>query len=237
MTMDNPSASDLGRVSWARLDGTDPLMKAVVKTRVVDPGSHILLQGNVPAALHVLLDGQAYRYRLLEDGRRQIVAVLVRGDICDLEAVMRSRADYGVVTMTDCVLGELPVNTAADLMTTRPDLARALWRALLRDQAVAREWLVNVGCRTALERMAHLICELHLRLQAVGLTKDDAFKLEMTQTEIADLLGLSAVHVNRTLKRLRAIGLVDYSKSIISILDVPALEKVAGFNPTYLKVV
>ena len=237
MTMNHPSASEPARVSWARLDGADPLMKAVVSTRAVDPGSHVLLQGNVPAAVHVLLDGQAYRYRLLEDGRRQIVALLVPGDICDLEALMRGRADYSVATMTSCVLGELPLTAIVDLRTVDPKLARALWGDLLRDQAVAREWLVNVGCRTALERMAHLICELRLRLQAVGLTTGDAFRLEMTQTEIADLLGLSAVHVNRTLKRLRAIGLVDYSKSIISVLDVPVLEKVAGFDPTYLKMV
>ncbi len=237
MTMDHLSTSEPGRVSWARLDGADPLMKAVVKTRAVDPGSHILLQGNVVAAVHVLLDGQAYRYRLLEDGRRQIIAVLVPGDVCDLEAVMRGRADYGVAAMTNCILGELPLNTVADLRSIDPELAWALWCRLLRDQAVAREWLVNVGCRTAVERFAHLICELRLRLQAVGLTTGDAFKLEITQTEIADLLGLSAVHVNRTLKRLRAIGLVDYSKSIISVLDVPVLERVAGFDPTYLKMV
>ena len=150
---------------------------------------------------------------------------------------MRGRADYGVATMTSCVLGEVPVNTVADLRTIDPELAQALWRSLLRDQAVAREWLVNVGCRTALERMAHLICELHLRLKAVGLTKGDAFKMEMTQTEIAELLGLSAVHVNRTLKKLRAMGLVTYSKSIISIVNASALEGVAGFDPTYLKMV
>ena len=173
----------------------------------------------------------------MEDGRRQIVAILVPGDICALEAVMRGRADYGVATMTSCVLGELPVNTIADFTTIDPELARALWRSLLRDQAIAREWLVNVGCRTALERVAHLICELRLRLEAVGLTKGDAFKMQMTQAEIADLLGLSTVHINRTLKQLRKLGLVDYSKSIISVLDVPALEKVAGFNPTYLKTV
>ncbi len=191
----------------------------------------------MPTAVHVLLDGQAYRYRLLEDGRRQIVAILVPGDICDLEAVMRGRADYGVATMTNCVLGELPVNTIADFTTIDPELAQALWRGLLRDQAIAREWLVNVGCRTALERVAHLICELRLRLEAVGLTKGDAFKMQMTQAEIADLLGLSTVHINRTLKQLRKLGLVDYSKSIISVLDVPALERVAGFNPTYLRMV
>ena len=150
---------------------------------------------------------------------------------------MRGRADYGVATMTSCVLGELPVNKVADLTTIDPELAMALWRGLLRDQAVACEWLVNIGCRTALERVAHLICEFRLRLQAGGLTKGDAFRLQMTQAEMADLLGLSMVHVNRTLKRLRASGLIDYSRSTTSVLDVPALERVASFNPTYLQMV
>ena len=237
MSVGHASASETGRVAWTRLGGVKPLLKVIISTEAVRPGFHVLLQGNVPAAVHILLDGQAYRYRLLEDGRRQIVSILVPGDICDFEAVMRGRADYGVATMTDCVLGELPVSTVADLRTIDPELAQALWHGLLRDQAIAREWLVNVGCRTALERVAHLICEFYLRLKSVGLTKGDAFKLQMTQAEIADLLGLSTVHVNRTLKQLRKIGLVDYSKSIISILDIPGLESVAGFNPTYLKTV
>ena len=229
------TASKMSWVAWMRLDGVGPLLKAVINTKAVRPGIHILLQGNVPSAVHALLEGQAYRYRLLEDGRRQIVAILVPGDICDFEAVMRGRADYGVATMTDCVLGELPVMTIADLRTIDSEFAQALWGSLLRDHAIAREWLVNVGCRTAQERVAHLICEFHLRLKAVGLTKGDAFKLQMTQAEIGDLLGLSTVHINRTLKQLRKIGLVDYSKSIISILDIPGLERVAGFDPIYLK--
>ena len=237
MTVEHASASETGRVAWVRLGGVEPLLEAIVSAETVGPGFHVLLQGAVPTAVHILLEGQAYRYRLLEDGRRQIVAILVPGDVCDFEAVMRGRADYGIATMTDCVLGELPVSTIADLRTMDPELAQALWRGLLRDQAIAREWLVNVGCRTAMERVAHLIYEFYLRLKAVGLTKGDAFKLQMTQAEIADLLGLSTVHVNRTLKQLRKIGLVHYSRSIISILDIPALESVAGFNPTYLKMV
>ncbi len=120
------------------------------------------------------------------------------GDICDLEAVMRGPADYSVAAMTSCVLGELPANAIADPTTADPELARALWRRLLRDEAISREWLVNMGCRTALERVAHLVCELRVRLQAVGLTKGDAFKMQLTQAELADVLGLSTVHINRS---------------------------------------
>ena len=235
MTAEYASASEPGRVSWAKLDSANPLLKAVVNSKAVGPGSQLLLQGSVPTAAHVLLDGQAYRHRLLEDGRRQITAVLLPGDVCDLEAVMQGRADYSVGALTNCILGELPLNAIADPTTVDPELARALWRCLLRDQAIAREWLVNLGCRTALERAAHLICEMRYRLQAAELTKGNAFEFRITQLEMGDLLGLSPVHVNRMLKQLRETGLVNVEKSTISVLDVPALEKVAGFDPTYLK--
>ena len=235
MTAGYASASKPGRVSGAKLDGAKPLLKAVVNSKAVGPGYQILLQGSVPTAAHVLLDGQAYRHRLLEDGRRQITAVLLPGDVCDLEAAMQGRADYSVSALTNCILGELPLNAVADPTTVDPELARALWRCLLRDQAIAREWLVNLGCRTAFERAAHLICEMRFRLQAAGLTEDNAFELRMTQGEMADLLGLSNVHVNRTLKELRETGLVEFSKSTVSILDVSALERLASFDPIYLK--
>ncbi len=224
-------------MSWAKLDGAEALLKAVVNTRTVEPRSNVLREGDVPTVAHVLLEGHTYRYRLLRDGRRQITALLIPGDVCDLAAVMQGRANYSVVAVTSCVLGELPANAIADPTTADPDLARALWRRLLRDEAISREWLVNMGCRTALERVAHLICEIRVRLQAVGLTKGDAFKMQLTQAELADLLGLSTVHINRTLKHLRETGLVDFSKSTMSILNVPALEKVADFDPTYLEMV
>lgn len=224
-------------MSWAKLDGAEALLKAVVNTKAVEPRSNVLRQGDVPTVAHVLLEGHTYRYRLLKDGRRQITALLVPGDICDLEAVMRGRAEYSVTAMANCVLGEIPASAITDPTTADPELVWALWRRLLRDEAISREWLVNIGCRTALERVAHLICEYRLRLQAVGLTKGDAFKMQLTQAELADLLGLSTVHINRVLKQLRKTSLVDFSKSIMSVSNVPALEKLAGFDPAYLKMV
>ncbi len=223
--------------TWADLHGAEHLLKAVVNTRTLEPRSDVLRQGDVPTVAHILLDGHTYRYRLLRDGRRQITAILVPGDICDLEAVMRGRADYNVAALTSCVLGELPTNAIADPTAADPELARILWRRLLRDEAISREWLVNMGCRTALERVAHLVCELRVRLQAVGLTKDDTFKVQMTQGELADVLGLSAVHINRVVKQLRENGLVKFSQSTMSILNVPALEKLAEFDSAYLEMV
>ena len=199
------------------------------------PRSDVLRQGEVPAVAHVLLDGHTYRYRMLSDGRRQITAVLVPGDICDLEAVMRGRADYSVGALTKCVLGEIPAERITDLTTLSSEMIRALCRRLLRDDAISREWLVSMGRRSTLERVAHLLCELRVRLENVGLARPEGYDLDFTQVELADILGISTVHINRTLQQLRGTGLIQFSGGTVTILDLPTLETVAGFDPAYLQ--
>ena len=221
---------------WLGLDGTKALLDAVVREKVVNPRSDVLRQGDVPTVAHVLLDGHTYRYRLLHDGRRQITAVLVPGEICDLEAVMWGRADYSVGALTKCVLGEIPAEQVADPVALRPEMGRALWRRVLRDEAISREWLVSMGRRSALERVAHLLCELRVRMECVGLARAEEYDLDFTQMELSDILGLSAVHINRVLQQLRKTGLIQLSGGIVNILDLPTLEVVAGFDPTYLQV-
>jgi CRP-like cAMP-binding protein len=115
-----------------------------------------------------------------------------------------------------------------------PNLALAMARFAMTQQAIMREWLVNVGHRTAFERLAHLICEIYVRLEAVGLTREHAFELPLTQAELGDTLALSAVHVNRTLMELRRLQLVTFQNRQVVIHDYPALAAAAGFDPTYL---
>lgn len=206
----------------------------MVNERALAAGSDVLLQGEVPTVAHVLLEGHTFRYRLLDDGRRQITAILMPGDVCDLEAVMRGHADYSVGALTDCVLGEIPIEKVADPTILDPEMARALWRRLLRDEAISREWLVSMGRRSAIERVAHLLCEFRVRLENVGLTMGESFEFRFTQAELGDLLGLSTVHVNRVLQQLRRSGLVALSRFRLTILDVTALETLAGFDATYL---
>ena len=233
MTTRNRVASRPDRTDWVKMAGAEALVNAVFHERAVKARSDVLLQGEIPKVAHVLLEGHTYRYRLLTDGRRQITAVLMPGEVCDLEAAMRGRADYGVGALTDCVLGEISLFKIADPTTVEPEMARTLWRRLLRDEAIAREWLVGLGCRTALERVAHLLCELWFRLRAIDLTSNDTL-MRLTQAELGALLGLSIVHVNRVLQELRRTGLIEVLASRMSILDVPALEKLAGFDPAYL---
>ena len=226
--------STTGRSLRPKLDDTETLLKAVVRERVVNPRSNVLCQGDVPRLAHILLDGHTCRYRLLSDGRRQITAILMPGDICDLEAVMRGRADYSVGALTRCVLGEIPTERVAISAGSDPEMTQALWRRLLRDQAIAREWLVGMGQRTALERVAYLLCELRFRLEGVGMASGAEFEMPLTQVELADALGLSPVHINRTLRELRTTGLIRLATGTLTILDISVLELVAGFDPAYL---
>ena len=190
----------------ATLKGDDVLLRAVTQKRTFPPRSNVLRRGDVPKVAHVLLEGHTYRYRALRDGRRQITAVLVPGDVCDLEAVMRGHADYGVDTLTTCVLGRIPADVLVNEDGSAPEMTQAVIRRLLRDEGITRELTVSLGQRSALERLAYLFCELWIRMQAVGLARGDGFDLWITQSEIADMLGLSAIHTNRSLKQLRESG-------------------------------
>ena len=213
---------------------TDAILKGVVRERLVGPRHDILRQGEEPQIAHVLLDGHSCRYRMLSDGRRQITAVLIPGDVCDLQAILRGRADFNVGTLTACTFGEIPAEGLSPLDEVEPETRDALVRQLLRDEAIAREWLVGLGRRTALERVAHLFCELWLRLCGVGLARDNGYDLKIRQGELADALGLSTVHVNRVLQNLRRTGLIRWAEGSLAIGDFSALARLAEFEPSYL---
>ena len=234
MSMSDIMTSPKDRFRRPTSSGATAILKSVVRERAVGARHDILRQGEEPQSAHVLLDGHTCRYRVLSDGRRQITAVMVPGDVCDLEAILRGRADFNVGTLTACIFGEIPFERIAPLDGTDRETRTALLRQLLRDEAIAREWLVGLGRRTALERIAHLFCELWLRLRGVGLARDDGYDLKIRQGELADALGLSTVHVNRVLQNLRRTGLIRWSEGSLSIVDFPALAHLAEFDPSYL---
>ncbi|MBX9934154.1 MAG: Crp/Fnr family transcriptional regulator [Methylobacterium sp.] len=220
--------------------GTRPLLNAallgaVIREKKAAPQKDIVRQGQIPQVAHLLMAGHTCRYRMLGDGSRQITAILVPGDICDLEAALGGRANYGVAALTHCTVGEIPLHMIANPAANDHGIAEAIWSNLLRDEAIAREWMVGLGRRPALQRMAHLFCELRVRLRHVGLAIDDAFDMRVTQSELADVLGLSYVHVNRVLQELRRGGLIRMSGGVLAILDVARLEQMADFDPSYLR--
>ena len=227
--------TDPERVQRGRDADRALLMGLATRTRTVERRGEILEQGRVPVVAHVLLEGHTCRYRRLGSGRRQITALLVPGDMCDVEAVTKGRADYGVAALTPCKLGEIPAERIGGAAGREPDLAAVLLRRLRLDEAIAREWIVNLGNRDAAARMAHLLCELRERLGAVGLASETGFALPLGQAELGDALGLSAVHVNRVLRELRVAGLVTLANRRLTLHDRAGLERLADFDPAYLR--
>ncbi|MEL6059543.1 MULTISPECIES: Crp/Fnr family transcriptional regulator [unclassified Methylobacterium] len=204
-----------------------------MRERAIPKQHDLLLPGAEPDVAHLLLAGHACRNRMLRDGRRQITAILIPGDICDPEAILAHRTEYAVNTLTRCTVGEIPLARIGTL--DHQDLFAILSHRLRREEAIAREWIVSLGRRVGIERMAHLLCELRWRLAAVGLATEDSFELRITQSDFADALGLTPVHVNRVLKGLRDGRLIHLRGGQLTLLDRPRLEKLAQFDPTYLE--
>jgi CRP-like cAMP-binding protein len=181
-----------------------------------------------------ITDGFAARSRILPDGRRQILAYLIPGDLCDPRGRLLSRMDHSITALGP-VEAAVFSDEAIQRLERYPGLARGFALNALVEQSVTREWLVNIGHRSSLVRLGHLFCEIHARLEAVGLTDERGCVVPLTQTELADTLAISAVHVNRTLMELRRAGLVSFHAKRLVIHDLPALRKAAGFNATYLQ--
>lgn len=201
----------------------------------IDAHQDIIREGDSPSNVILVLDGFACRYKILPDGSRSIFAYLVPGDFCDLHIFILSAMDHSIATVSPCTIVDIPQSRVLEL-SERPAIVRALWWTTLVDEATLREWLVNMGQRDAESSIAHLFCELHLRLKGVGLSDGGEFSLPITQTELADTMGLSNVHVNRSLQSLRSQGLVTFRQRRIVIPDVNNLRSFCYFNPNYLHI-
>lgn len=182
----------------------------------------------------LLLGGIAARYKLLPDGGRQIVSLHVAGDVIDLHTTILKVADHSVAAFGPARIAYLSHEALRAVIDASPAIARALWREALVDAAIAREWLLNVGRRDAYGRIAHLFCELALRMEVVGLYRGGSFPLPLTQGDLADATGLTPVHVNRTMQRLRADGLVSTRGTELCIHDWDGLALAGTFDPAYL---
>jgi CRP-like cAMP-binding protein len=217
-----------------REDERHAVIDALASTSRLHAHADFVQEGKKPDAVHVMLEGFACGYKILADGRRQIVSYCIPGDLCDIRTLLIPRMDYSVATLGPALVANLNRERLQDITRRYPRLLRAFWRVALVEQAIAREWLVNVGQRTAFARAAHLLCEFFVRLRAVGLVHDNSCEIPLTQTEIADTLALSTVHVNRTLMELRRHGLITLRDKLLTIHDLPALQAAAGFDAGYL---
>jgi len=205
-----------------------------VRTRVLQPRQDIVRDGDKPSQCCLLLDGWACRYKLLSEGRRQIFSFHVPGDIPDLQSLHLHTMDHSLGTLTEATVAFIPHESLLELIARFPGLAALLWRDTLIDAAIFREWMVGLGRRSAYERIAHVFCEMYLKLQAVGLAGSYRCPLPITQIDLGDALGLSNVHVNRVLQAMRGKALITLRDSTLIIDAWDELNRVSEFDPTYL---
>ena len=215
-------------------DEKKALHDAAGPVRSFGPHENLLGEGEQPAGVCVVVAGFACRHKMLPDGRRQIIGFFLPGDMCDARVFILKRMDHTISTLSPSLISVLSRESVLDMTARYPRLTRAFWWNTLVEEAISREWLVNIGQRTALERIAHLFCEVYVRLKAVGLATPNGCELPVTQSELADATALSTVHVNRTLKELRRVGLASMSGKSLLIHDFPGLRALAMFDPNYL---
>jgi len=210
------------------------VLQASSKSTEFKSGDDIVVRGDLTGGVRLVLNGFACRYKILEDGRRQILGYLIPGDLCDLHIFLLKRMDHSIAAMTRTKVAVISQASVLAFTDRYPNLTRALWWSTLLDEAITREWVVNLGQRTAYERMAHLFCELYYRLDAIGAVTDGSYLLPLTQTALGDMLGLSTVHINRTLQDLRAHGLITFKAGVLTVKDLPKLETAGFFSAEYL---
>ncbi len=204
------------------------------RRRLFAAKSDIVEEGANPTDSCLIISGYAARYHLLGDGTRQITAVHIAGDFVDLHSFLLDRMEHGVVALTDCVIALTPHEFLREVSISQPHFTRMLWMLTIIDAATYRQWLVASGRLSSAGQIAHFLCEMHTRLSIVGLVEGDSFHLPMSQTDLSDAMGLSVVHVNRTLQQLRKKRLIVWQSEQIRILDFEALKRLSEFDPTYL---
>jgi CRP-like cAMP-binding protein len=232
--VNNPLLRKLANFTALSAEESTALDAACHDIREVGAREDVISQGDRTGGVKLLLSGFACRYKTLEDGRRQIVSYFVPGDLCDLRVFILKRMDHSIGAISPSRVATISPDDILSLTHAFPTLTRALWWSTLVEEAILREWIVNVGQRNALERMAHLFCELLYRFRAVGLNQGLSCTLPLTQVELAETLGLSSVHVNRTVQELRRQKLITLDSGTLTIQNLKALEEVSFFNSAYL---
>jgi CRP-like cAMP-binding protein len=210
------------------------LTAACQNQRTFPPRRDLIREGDRPGPVFVILEGWACRYKLLPEGTRQITSFLMPGDCCDLHASVLNYMEHSIATLTAARIAMVPRGIMENLIETRPAITRAFWWTQLVDEDTLRAWIVSMGRRNSVQRVAHLMCELYVRARNIKLTDGTNFELPLTQMVIGDALGLTPIHVNRVLRKLRLSGVMSLSGGNLVIADITKLATVAGFDDNYL---
>ncbi|MFC3443998.1 Crp/Fnr family transcriptional regulator [Sphingobium rhizovicinum] len=207
---------------------------AISEIRSVEPRRTLIEAGEKVCASTYLLEGILSRFIDDKKGLRQLVAVHVPGEFVDLHAYPMRELDHSVGTLTAATVAIVPHSALEKILNPRPELARKLWFSTLIDAAMHRAWLFRVGRLDAVGRIAHFLCEINARLEAVALSDGRRFVLALTQSDIAEICGLTTVHTNRAFRQLREAGLCNMRASLVEIEDLSALMRRGDFSPHYL---
>lgn len=210
------------------------LAAIIARVEEVPADTVLAAENSVATSSRLLLDGWSARAKLVQSGRRQITEFNLPGDFVDLHSFLLKRMDHDVVTLTPSRVAIVPHEQLTAITERHPHLTRLLWLSTVVDAAIHREWMTAQGRMTAIQQIAHLLCEFYVRLKVTGLAADHHFPLPLTQEEIGDACGLTSVHVNRMAQQLRGDGLVEWRRSAVTILDWERLVSLAMFDPTYL---
>lgn len=213
------------------------LLRLPLRLKTVAADQDIVREGDTPSECCLIVEGFACRYNITDEGKRQILSFHIGGDIPDLQSLHLKVMDHSLGTLVPSKLAFVQHDDLRSLMRSHPRLGDLFWRDTLIDAAVFRQWIVGLGRREARSRIAHLLCELLVRLRAVELVEDHAFNLPVTQAELGDALGISTVHVNRVLQELRGENLITLRGGMLQVLDWQELQKAGEFDPTYLHLV
>jgi CRP-like cAMP-binding protein len=239
-----PHATDglIGRLrsEGALSDGDVRAIRALeIDVRDVAANETIARDGEIRSECILVVEGYCVCSKTTQEGRTQILSIQIHGEIADLPGLLIPRLDFDLITLTNCKLGFISHDSLRDLIRSRPNIAESFWRDALFETAMLREWVVNVGQRQAPARLAHMVLELQHRLRAAGhlnagRLNDGWIALPMTQEQLSQALGITAVHVNRVIKRLREENVLDYRRGRLRIINQRALQELAAFDPGYL---
>jgi CRP-like cAMP-binding protein len=220
----------------APLDDGDveALATVTARSRSVPTRRDLIREGDRPGPVFVMLEGWACRYKILPSGTRQVLAYLMPGDSCDLHVGLLAEMDHNIQTITPARVATIERAEMDAVVDSHPRVAKALYIAQLIDEGTMRAWITSMGRRTSIERVAHLMCELYLRARNIGLTAETQLELPLSQLMLADSLGMTPVHLNRVLKKLRLSGAMTLKRGSLMIVDPVMLTEIAGFDENYL---
>jgi CRP-like cAMP-binding protein len=194
----------------------------------------VVRDGERATECFLIADGFCIRSKTISDGKRQILSLHIPGEIPDLMSLFLHVMDHDLSTLTPCTLGFIKHETLQRLHRRAPNVAEIFWRDTLIDAAMFREWIVNVGQRSAPARLAHVMVELRERLKLIGRVQGNHFEMPLTQEQIGEALGITAVHANRVIRQLREDGIVEMQRGRVRVLDEAKLQELADFDDRYL---